>query len=58
VIVKRQSRRNHGGRSEKSHLQGFHPDITAKVENDQQECVMKLAQTHDVSAKTVHAASH
>jgi hypothetical protein len=30
-------------------------DIAAEVENDQQESVMKLAQTHDRSAQTVHA---
>jgi hypothetical protein len=33
-------------------------DITAKVENDSRESVMKLAQTHNVPAKTVHAALH
>ncbi len=29
-----------------------------EVENDRQESVMKLAQDHDVSAKTVHATLH
>ncbi len=33
-------------------------DIAAKVEKDHQESVMKLAQAHDVSAKTVHATLH
>ncbi len=33
-------------------------DITAEVENDCQERVMKLAQAHGVSAKTVHTALH
>jgi hypothetical protein len=32
--------------------------ITAKVENDRRESVMKLAQAHDVSPKTVHAILH
>jgi hypothetical protein len=31
-------------------------DMAAKVENDRQESVKKLAQAHDVLAKTVHAA--
>jgi hypothetical protein len=33
-------------------------DSAAKVENDRQECVMKLLQAHDVSVKTVHATLH
>jgi hypothetical protein len=33
-------------------------DIATKVENDRQERVMKLAQTHYVLAKTVHATLH
>jgi hypothetical protein len=33
-------------------------DIAAEVENDHRESVMKLAQAHDVSAKTVHASLH
>ncbi len=32
--------------------------IATEVENDRQESVMKLAQDHDVSAKTVHATLH
>jgi hypothetical protein len=32
--------------------------IATEVENDRQESVMKLAQAHDVSAKTVHAILH
>ncbi len=32
--------------------------ITAEVENDHQESVMKLAQAHDVLAKMVHATLH
>jgi hypothetical protein len=32
--------------------------IPAEVENDHRESVMKLAQAHDVSAKTVHAILH
>ena len=31
-------------------------DITAEVQNDRRESVMKLAQAHDVSARTVYAA--
>jgi hypothetical protein len=33
-------------------------DIAAEVENDRQESVMKLAQAHDVSVKTVQATLH
>ncbi len=33
-------------------------DTTAEVENDCRERVMKLAQAHSVSAKTVHIALH
>ncbi len=33
-------------------------NVTAEVENDWQEIVMKLAQAHDVSAKTVHTSLH
>jgi hypothetical protein len=33
-------------------------DIAAEVENDRCESVMKLAQAHDVSVKTVHATLH
>jgi hypothetical protein len=33
-------------------------DIAAEVENDRRESVMKLAQAHDVSVKTVHATLH
>jgi hypothetical protein len=33
-------------------------DIAVKVENYLQESVMKLAQAHCVSAKTVHAPLH
>jgi restriction endonuclease len=60
AIIKRQSRRtgSGSGRSEKSHWEGVHYHIAAKVENDRRETVMKLAQAHDVSAKTVHATLH
>jgi hypothetical protein len=33
-------------------------DITAEVENDQQESVMKLAQAHEMLAKIIHSALH
>ncbi len=33
-------------------------DITAEVENERQESVMKLAQAHDVSVKMIHATLH
>ncbi len=33
-------------------------DIAAEVENDSQESGMKLAQSHDVLVKTVHATLH
>jgi hypothetical protein len=33
-------------------------DIAAEVENDRRESVMKLAQAHDVSVKTVHVTLH
>ena len=33
-------------------------EIAAEMENDRRESVMKLAQDHDVSAKTVHATLH
>ncbi len=33
-------------------------DIADKVESDHRESVMKLAQAHDVSIKTVHATLH
>jgi hypothetical protein len=33
-------------------------DITAEVENDRRESVMKLAQAHDVSVKMVHTTLH
>jgi hypothetical protein len=33
-------------------------DISAEVEDDQQESVMKLAWAHDVSAKRVHVILH
>jgi hypothetical protein len=36
----------------------FIADIAAKVENDRQESVMKLAQANYVLAKTVHAILH
>jgi hypothetical protein len=32
--------------------------IAAEMENDRRESVMKLAQDHDMSAKTVHATLH
>ncbi len=32
--------------------------IAAEVENDLRKSVMKLAQAHDVSVKTVHATLH
>ncbi len=35
----------------------FIADITAKVENDRRKSVMKLAQAHEVSVKTVHATT-
>jgi hypothetical protein len=33
-------------------------DITAEMENDRRESVMKLIQAYDVLAKTVHATLH
>jgi hypothetical protein len=33
-------------------------DIPTEVENDWRKSVMKLAQAHDVSAKTVYATLH
>ena len=33
-------------------------DIATEVENDCRESVMKLAEAHDVSVKTVHATLH
>jgi hypothetical protein len=33
-------------------------NIAAEVENDRLESVMKLAQAHDVSVKTVHVTLH
>jgi hypothetical protein len=33
-------------------------DIAAEVKNDHRKSVMKLAQAHDVSVKTVHATLH
>jgi hypothetical protein len=33
-------------------------DITAEVENDRRESVMKLSQAHDVLVKMVHANLH
>jgi hypothetical protein len=36
----------------------FIVDITAEVENDQEESVMKLAQPHAMSTKTLHATLH
>jgi hypothetical protein len=33
-------------------------DITAEVENDQRESVMKLAQAHEKLANMIHSALH
>ncbi len=33
-------------------------EIAAEMENDRRERIMKLAQDHDKSAKTVHATLH
>jgi hypothetical protein len=44
------------GGSEKSHYNASIADIAAEMENDYRERVMKLAQAHGVSTKTVHAA--
>ncbi len=47
-----------GGRSVKSQCKGFHRDIAAEVENDQQESIMKLTQAHEMSAKMIHGTFH
>jgi hypothetical protein len=46
------------GGSEKSHHNSVHRQFAAEVKNDRLESVMKLAQAHDVSVKTVHATLH
>jgi hypothetical protein len=46
------------GGSEKSQCKSFPSPISLLKENDWQERVRKLAQAHDVSAKTIHATLH